>query len=81
MSRLEENMDNFIKSYVDGSISVLGDNANIDNDDIFELYCQMSDCFDIFCEKLKAAQDNVKAHPYEPEDFDSLFIDENDGAS
>ena len=56
--KLEKDMDEFIKAYyVDGKIRIATDEPNVGEDELFRLYCHDSNCFDIFSEKLKAAQE------------------------
>ena len=57
VSKLEKDMDDFINDYLSGMFRdfvTAGDDGVVEEDDIFELYCDIGNCFDIFCEKLHA---------------------------
>ena len=53
---LEESMDNFIAGYLSGMFEIFIDKdeeGNAHVSDIFDCYCETSNSFDIFCEKLE----------------------------
>jgi hypothetical protein len=61
LGELETDMNDFINDYLcgvfDNSIQA-DEDGNIEEEDIFALYCKVGKCFDIFCDKLNTEKNN-----------------------